>query len=114
MENGFQTKAYIWSDHSRIAHGILTYYTSVMMMNALKDYSHGRIECLMMGVDPDRFFSFMIFIYRETAIIAAKRNAYVITNDSDYFIFPVPGVIHLSALVRGYQTEGNLHIAISS
>ncbi|KAK8811719.1 hypothetical protein WA538_000505 [Blastocystis sp. DL] len=66
-----------------------------MMMDALDEYSHGRIECLMMGVDPDR----------ETAIIAAKRNAYVITNDSDYFIFPVPGVIHLSVLMEGYQTE---------
>lgn len=85
-----------------------------MMMNALKDYSHGRIECLMMGVDPDRFFSLMIFIYRETAIIAAKRNAYVITNDSDYFIFPVPGVIHLSVLMEGYQTESNLFSILSS
>ena len=85
-----------------------------MMMNALKDYSHGRIKCLMMGVDPDRFFSFMIFIYRETAIIAAKRNAYVITNDSDYFIFPVPGVIHLSVLMKGYQTEGICVFLLSS
>ena len=85
-----------------------------MMMNALKDYSHGRIECLMMGVDPDRFVSLMIFIYRETAIIAAKRNAYVITNDSDYFIFPVPGVIHLSVLMEGYQTEGICVFLLSS
>ena len=85
-----------------------------MMMNALKDYSHGRIKCLMMGVDPDRFFSLMIFIYRETAIIAAKRNAYVITNDSDYFIFPVPGVLHLSVLMRGYQTEGICVFLLSS
>lgn len=85
-----------------------------MMMNALKDYSHGRIKCLMMGVDPDRFFSLMIFIYRETAIIAAKRNAYVITNDSDYFIFPVPGVIHLSVLMKGYQTEGICVFLLSS
>ena len=85
-----------------------------MMMNALKDYSHGRIECLMMGVDPDRFFSLMIFIYRETATIAAKRNAYVITNDSDYFIFPVPGVIHLSVLMKGYQTEGICVFLLSS
>ena len=85
-----------------------------MMMNALKDYSHGRIKCLMMGVDPDRFFSFMIFIYRETATIAAKRNAYVITNDSDYFIFPVPGVLHLSVLMRGYQTEGICVFLLSS
>ena len=85
-----------------------------MMMNALKDYSNGRIKCLMMGVDPDRFFSLMIFIYRETAIIAAKRNAYVITNDSDYFIFPVPGVIHLSVLMKGYQTEGICVFLLSS
>lgn len=85
-----------------------------MMTNALKDYSHGRIKCLMMGVDPDRFFSLMIFIYRETAIIAAKRNAYVITNDSDYFIFPVPGVIHLSVLMEGYQTEGICVFLLSS
>ena len=85
-----------------------------MMMDALKDYSHGRIKCLMMGVDPDRFFSLMIFIYRETAIIAAKRNAYVITNDSDYFIFPVPGVIHLSVLMKGYQTEGICVFLLSS
>lgn len=85
-----------------------------MMMDALDEYSHGRIECLMMGVDPDRFFSFMIFIYRETATIAAKRNAYVITNDSDYFIFPVPGVIHLSVLMEGYQTEGICVFLLSS
>ncbi|KAK8811720.1 hypothetical protein WA538_000506 [Blastocystis sp. DL] len=83
------------TDFKQRPHSFLPYYTSIMMMDALDEYSHGRIECLMMGVDPDR----------ETAIIAAKRNAYVITNDSDYFIFPVPGVIHLSALVRGYQTE---------
>lgn len=84
-----------------------------MMIHALEEYSHGSIECLMMGIDPDRFLFTTQLIYRETAVIAVQRNAYVITNDSDYFIFPVRGVIHLSTLLAGYRTESFLLIITS-
>ena len=113
MGKGPSCSAYLLSGHSRVAQGFLAYYTSVMMIRALQEYSHGTIECLMMGVDPDRFLFEMKFTHRETAIIAAKRNAFVITNDSDYFIFPVPGVIHLSTLLNGYKTESCLLAAPS-
>lgn len=79
-----------------------------MMIRAMEEYSQGSIIFKTAGMDPDRLNLFSFFTYRDVARNCIDYNAYAITNDSDFFIYQIPGVIDLNALLSAYQHESRL------
>ena len=45
----------------------------------------------------------------DIAKYAKTNNYYVITNDTDFFVFDVPGVIYLKWMLEGFSTPRRTH-----
>ena len=75
------------------------------MTRAIEEYSHNAIVYNIGGVDPDRFNFDIYLIFSDVARWSLHYNAYVVTNDSDFFVYRIRGVIDLDSLIIGYQQE---------
>lgn len=56
------------------------------------------------------FFS----LISDIAKYCISYSACALTNDSDFFVYQIPGMIHLNDIVTGFQTEGSIHIWFSN
>ena len=81
-----------------------------MIIQAIEEYSHGSVVFKTGGVDPDRLNQISFLILSDVARYCLQYDAYAVTNDSDFFVYKIPGVIDLDDLLSAYQNESRYNM----
>ena len=88
--------------------------TVVYCVQALREYSKGSILFVNSGVDPDRFLSRVLLIRRDIARYCLRFDAYALTSDSDFLVYPIKGMVDLRPIIDNFQFESIFIISHSS
>ena len=70
-----------------------------MIEAIIEKYGHDIIE--FCGIDCDKWLLLLFLILRDIARYAKEHNTLVLTGDSDFCIFDIPGVVFLDDVIRG-------------
>ena len=78
---------------------ILSTCRSILIEAIIEKYGHDIIE--FCGIDCDKWLLLLFLILRDIARYAKEHNTLVLTGDSDFCIFDIPGVVFLDDVIRG-------------
>lgn len=79
----------------------------VSILDAICEYTKNDKIIVYSGVDPDRYCLLHFYYYSDVAKYCCKFSAFALTNDSDFLLYKIPGVIFLNEIVLEFQTECN-------
>lgn len=75
------------------------------MILSLMEYTYNKMLFVNSGVDPDRFVLPLRLTPSDVARFCQRFDAYALTNDSDFFVYPIKGVVALDSITRNFQRE---------
>ena len=75
------------------------------MVLSFSEYTRNKMLFVNSGVDPDRFALPLLLTPSDVARFCQRFDAYALTNDSDFFVYPIKGVISLDSIIRNFQRE---------
>ena len=76
---------------------ILSTCRSILIEAIIEKYGHDIIE--FCGIDCDKWLLLLFLILRDIARYAKAHNTLVLTKDSDFCIFDIPGVVFLDDVI---------------
>ena len=76
---------------------ILSTCRSILIEAIIEKYGHDIIE--FCGIDCDKWLLLLFLILRDIARYAKEHNTLVLTNDSDFCIFDIPGLVFLDDVI---------------
>ena len=102
VDSNFKDKCCNFSFYWLLVDGRVFTLTNYMIYKSLNDYYNNKVRFVFCGLDPDRYGWYFCHNYSEIAHISIKHNCYVLTNDSDFFVYDTPGVVDLESLLDDF------------
>ena len=81
----------------------------VSILEAICEYTKNDKIIVYSGVDPDRYYLILFYYYySDVAKYCCKFSAYAFTNDSDFLLYKIPGVIFLNEIINKNNLSNSL------